>query len=70
MTLPLAAKKWPLNERKCQQQEDEKMKKSSALSKSTVATNNKETSNSNMPNQHGRVKNVAKGDDVIKDNTD
>jgi hypothetical protein len=27
-------------------------------------------SNSNMPNQYARVKNVAKGEDVIKDNTD
>jgi hypothetical protein len=36
MTLPLEAKIWLLNERKCQQQEDEKMKKSLALSKSTA----------------------------------
>jgi hypothetical protein len=28
MTLPLEAKKWLLNERKCQQQKDEKIKKS------------------------------------------
>jgi hypothetical protein len=36
MTLPLEAKKWLLNERKHQQQEDDKMKKSLALSKSTA----------------------------------
>jgi hypothetical protein len=32
MTLPLEAKKWLLNERKRQQQEDDKMKKSQSLS--------------------------------------
>jgi hypothetical protein len=26
--------------------------------------------NANMPNQYARVKNVAKGEDVIKENTD
>jgi hypothetical protein len=36
MTLPLEAKKWLLTERKRQQQEDDKMKKSLALSKSTA----------------------------------
>jgi hypothetical protein len=71
MTLPLEANKWLLNERTCQQQqEDEKMKKSLALSKSTAVANDKDTNNSNLPNQYARVKNVAKGDDVIKENTD
>jgi hypothetical protein len=72
MTLPLEAKKWLLNERKRQQQEDEKMKNSLALSKSTSAPNDKETNNSNMPNQNARMKNVAKGEAeyVIKDNID
>jgi hypothetical protein len=56
MSLPLEAKKWLLNERKCQQQEDEKMKKSLVLSKSTAIPNDKDTSNSNMPNQFARVK--------------
>jgi hypothetical protein len=59
-----------LNERKLQQQEDEKMKKSLALSKSAAVPNDKDTNNSNMPNQYARVKNIAKGEDVIKDNTD
>jgi hypothetical protein len=58
-----------LNERKRQQQEDDKMKKSSALSKSTAKTNETETNNSNMPNQYARVKNVARGEDLIKENT-
>jgi hypothetical protein len=58
-----------LNEIKRQQQEDDKMKKSLALSKSTAVPNDKEISNTNMPNQYARVKNVAKGEDIIKDNT-
>jgi hypothetical protein len=63
MTLPLEAKKWLLNERKRQQQEDDKMKKLFALSKSTAVPNDKENNNSNMPNQYARVKNVAKGEE-------
>jgi hypothetical protein len=59
-----------LNERKRQQQEDNKMKKSLALGKSTAIPNDKETRNSNLTNQYARVKNVAKGEDVIKENTD
>jgi hypothetical protein len=59
-----------MNERKRQQQEDDKMKKSLALSTSTAIPNDKESNNLNMPNQYARVKNVAKGEDVIKDNTD
>jgi hypothetical protein len=59
-----------LNERKLQKQEDDKMKKSLALRKSTAVPNDKYTNNSNMPNQFARVKNVAKGEDVIKYNKD
>jgi hypothetical protein len=29
-----------------------------------------ESSNSKMPNQHAKMKNVTKGEDIIKDNTD
>jgi hypothetical protein len=46
------------------------MKKSLALSKSTSVPNDTETSDSNLPKQYARKKNVAKGEDVIKDNTD
>jgi hypothetical protein len=46
------------------------MKKSLALSKSTAVPNDKDTNNSNLPNQYARVKNVAKGEDVIKENQD
>jgi hypothetical protein len=70
MTLPLEAKKSLLNERNRQQQEDEKMKKSLASSKSTAVPNDKGTNNSKMPNQYARVKNVAKWEDVMKENTD
>jgi hypothetical protein len=70
MTISLEAKKWLLNESKCQRQENGKIKKSLALSKSTAILNEKETNNSNMPYQYSRVKNVAKGEDLIKDNTD
>jgi hypothetical protein len=55
MTLPLEAKKLLLNERKPQQQEDDKMKKSLALSKSKAVANDKDTNNSNFPNQYVRV---------------
>jgi hypothetical protein len=48
MTLPLKAKKWLLNEKKRQQQEDDKMEKSLALNKSTAVPNDKESKNSNM----------------------
>jgi hypothetical protein len=70
MTLPLEAKIWLLNERKRQQQEDDKMKNLLTLSKSTTVPNEKEINNFNMPNQYTRVKNVAKGEDVIKGNID
>jgi hypothetical protein len=70
MTLPLEAKKWLSNERKHQQQEDDKRKKSLALSKSISVPNDKESINSHVPNQYARVKNLTKGEDVIKDNTD
>jgi hypothetical protein len=46
------------------------MKKSLALSKSTALPDDKDPNNSNMPNQYARVKNVVKGEDVIKENTD
>jgi hypothetical protein len=49
MTLPLEAKKWQLNERTRQRQEDDKMKKSLALSKYTAVSNDKEVNNSSMP---------------------
>jgi hypothetical protein len=56
MILPLEAKKWLLNERKRQQQEDDKMKNSLALSKSTAIPNDKDTNNFDLPNQYARVK--------------
>jgi hypothetical protein len=70
MTQPSEAKKWLLNERKRQQYENDKIKKSLALNKSTAVYNDKEISNFNMLIQYTRVKNAAKGEDVIKENTD
>jgi hypothetical protein len=58
MTLPLVAKKWLLNERKSQRQEDDKTENSLSLSKSTVPSYEKETRNSNMPNQYARRKKI------------
>jgi hypothetical protein len=55
MTLPLEAKKWLSNE-KSQQQEDDKMKKSLALNKSSSVPNDKDNNNYNLPNQYARVK--------------
>jgi hypothetical protein len=46
------------------------MKKSLVSSKSTAVSNDKDTRNSNMPNQYTRVKNIAKGKKIIKENTD
>jgi hypothetical protein len=60
MTLPLEAMKWLLNERKSQQQNDDKMKKSLDLIKSIAVSNDKETSNSHIPKQHARVKKCIK----------
>jgi hypothetical protein len=70
MTLPLETKKWLLNERKHQQQEDCKIKKSLALIKSKAVCNDKEVSNSNMPDEYARMKKIAKAEDVMKENTD
>jgi hypothetical protein len=44
------------------------MKKSLALSKSIDLSNEKDTNNA-MPNQYARVKNVMKGEDIIKEDT-
>jgi hypothetical protein len=70
MTLPLEVKKWLLNQRKRLQQERFKVNTSLILSKSTAIPNDKESRNFNTLNQYARVKNVAKGEDVIKDNID
>jgi hypothetical protein len=56
MTVSLESKKCLLNERKRQQQEYEKMKKSLVISKTKFVSNDKETSNTNMPNQYARKK--------------
>jgi hypothetical protein len=64
MTLSLEAKKWLLNERKRQQQEEDKSEKSSDTKGKDVfkfSERNKNTS-SNMPNQYAKLKNTVKGE--------
>jgi hypothetical protein len=51
MSLFLEAKIWLLNERKCQQQEDDKVKKSLLRSKNTVVAADKDNNNPRMQNQ-------------------
>jgi hypothetical protein len=70
MSLSLEAKKWLLNERKRQHQEDEKVKKSLVRSKSTFVAAEKDNSNHTMPNQYARVKNASKGEEVAQVDTD
>jgi hypothetical protein len=53
ITLPLEAKKWMMSERKRQQQEDEKMKKSIDLSNSTAVSNYKDTNKSEKCSERG-----------------
>ena len=68
MTLPLEAMKWLVNERKRQQQEDDKLKKSSNLSSKDInkykylgQSGSNSSSSLNMPNQYAKVKNAVKG---------
>jgi hypothetical protein len=70
MTLPLEAKKWLLNETKHQQKENEKMKKSLALIKFIAVPNDKKLAILMCQINMQEWKNVAKGEDVIKENTD
>jgi hypothetical protein len=69
MSLSLKDKRWFLNERKRQQQEDDKVKKSLVRSKSTFVAADKDNNNRTMPNQYATVKNVAKGEEVAQDDT-
>jgi hypothetical protein len=70
MSLSLEAKKWLLNERKRQQQEDDKLKKSLDQCKSTFVAADKDSNNRTIPNQYAMLKNVAKGEEVAQDETD
>jgi hypothetical protein len=72
MTLSLEAKKWLLIERKRQQQDEDKSKKSSDTMGNdalTLSEKNKNTS-SNIPNQYAKVKNAVKWEEDIQDDTD
>jgi hypothetical protein len=67
MTLSLEAKKWLLNERKRQQQEEDKSKKSSDTNENDafkMSERNKNTS-SKLPSQYAKVKNAVKGEEEV-----
>jgi hypothetical protein len=70
--LSLEAKKWLLNERKRQQQEEDKSKMSSGTNGNDafkMSERNKNTS-SKLPNQFAKVKNAVKGEEEVQDDTD
>jgi hypothetical protein len=72
MTLSSEAKKWLLNERKHQQQEEDKSKKSSDTNGNDalkLSERNKNTS-SKLPNQNAKVKYAVKGEEEVQDDTD
>jgi hypothetical protein len=71
MTLPLEAKKWLLNKRKHQQQEDDKTKKHLALNnEDATKIPDKDSSNSNIPNQYARVQNTVRREEVVQEDSD
>jgi hypothetical protein len=54
-----------LNERKRQQQENDKMKKSLALSKSTAVPNDKDTNNSNILEEEMKIPSIYEADEDV-----
>jgi hypothetical protein len=70
MSLSLEAKKWLLNERNCQQQEDDKVKKSLVQSKDTFVDAEKYNNNHTMSNHNATFKNPSKGEEVTQVDTD
>jgi hypothetical protein len=63
MTLSTEAKKWLLNERKRQRQENDKIKMSSSKKDTFKVPEKDRTIYSNMPNQYAKVKNTVKGEE-------
>ena len=60
-----------LNERKRQQIEDEKAKKAAPIGdKSSAKSSDKDPKDVNMPNQYAKVKIVAKGEEMIEEDTE
>jgi hypothetical protein len=71
VTLPLEAKKWLLNERKRHQFEDEKAKKAATIGdKNSVKFSDEDPKDVNMPNQYAKVKSIAKGEEIIQEDTE
>ena len=59
-----------LNERKHQQVEDEKAKKTVYIGdKNSVKFSDKDPKNVNMPNQYAKAKSVEKGEEMIQEDT-
>ena len=71
MTLSLDAKKWLLNERKRQQKDDDKVKRSLLLNnKESMKVSDRDGNNSGIPNQYTRVKVASKGEEEVQEDTD
>jgi hypothetical protein len=69
-SLSTDAKKWLLNERKRQQIEDDKLKRSLHLdNKEPGKVSDRDGNNLNNPNQYARVKNTSKGEEEILNET-
>jgi hypothetical protein len=69
-SLSTEAKKWLLNERKRQQIEDDKLKRSIHLeNKEQGKVSDRDGNNPNIPNQYARVKNTSKGEEEILNET-
>jgi hypothetical protein len=70
--LSLEAKKWLINERKHQQQEEDKSKKSSDTNGNDAfkMSERNKNSSSKLPNQYAKVENNAKGEEEFQDDAD
>jgi hypothetical protein len=73
MTLSTEAKKWLLNERKRQRQENDKIKMSSSKKDTFKVPEKAEKDRiiySNMPNQYAKVKNTVTGEEELQVGTE
>jgi hypothetical protein len=71
MTLSIDAKKWLLNERKLQQQEDDRRKRSLLdTNQDPVKAPDKKDNKDAIPNQYARVKNGLKGEEDVQNHAD
>jgi hypothetical protein len=62
---------WLLNERNRQRIEDEKAKKAATMGdRNSVKFSDKNPKDVNIPNQYAKVKSVAKGEEMIEEDTE